>query len=404
MSRRAAAIPALAGLLLAGGLLNSAPAAGSDQPAPFGREVEGSSRQLQNVRQQIAALRDELSSLSNQHEDAEVALRQVTREIGLVKELLAGLDQRELILDAQRDSLQAHLATQREIYELRRGNLAARLRAIFKQGPQRDLQRILTAESVSALVARWRFQSMLARLDASLVQQTRRQGQLLEAQQQQLQAALAGIWEAREEARRERERLELLEAERRGLLRELAQEQDRATSELARLQRQARQLQDMLARFEARREREEASGEAPPPSGALFVDRRGQLPWPAAGAIVRDFGRSVHPRFGTVTMHNGLSLAVAPGAPVQAVAPGKVEFADHLPGFGRCVILDHGAGHYTLYANLARIFASRGEQVGEGQILAEMGAAGENGRPELYFEVREGREARNPREWLRPAR
>jgi len=100
-------------------------------------------------------------------------------------------------------------------------------------------------------------------------------------------------------------------------------------------------------------------------------------------------------------MHNGLSIAVTAGAPVQAVAAGRVEFADHLPGFGRCVILDHGSGHYTLYGNLARIFTSRGSQVDAGQILAEMGEDAVESRPELYFEVREGRDARDPRDWLR---
>ena len=76
-------------------------------------------------------------------------------------------------------------------------------------------------------------------------------------------------------------------------------------------------------------------------------------------------------------------------------------FADHLPGFGRCVILDHGSGHYTLYANLARIFVSRGSEVSGGQVLAELGDGGESGRPEFYFEIREGREPRDPRIWLR---
>lgn len=369
---------------------------------PFAREIDGSNRQLQDLRRQIAALHDDLSTLTDHRQDADRSLHQAIREIGLIKELLTGLDQRETMLSLQRDSLQVDLATENALYELRRRNLAGRLRAIYMRGPQHDVELILTAESFSALVARLKFCAMLARLDGNLVQQTVHQGRRLAAEQQQLQAALAGIWEAREEARLARERLEMLEAERRGLLRELTQEQDRAQSELERLQRQAKALEDMLHRFETRRQ-DQASGAAPVLRD-VFAGRRGDLPWPASGVVVRGFGQSVHPRFGTVTMQNGVSITVTPGAPVYAVAPGQVEFADHLPGFGRCVILDHGSGHYTLYANLARIFASRGQKVAEGQILAEMGDGGGDGRPELYFEVREGREARDPMDWLRPPR
>ncbi|MEZ4387786.1 MAG: peptidoglycan DD-metalloendopeptidase family protein [Candidatus Krumholzibacteriia bacterium] len=112
----------------------------------------------------------------------------------------------------------------------------------------------------------------------------------------------------------------------------------------------------------------------------------------------------MHPRFGTVTMHNGLSIEGLVGAPVYAVAAGTVQFADHLPGYGQCVILDHGSGYYTLYANLSRIFATRGSRVSGGQIVAELGISAESERPELYFEIRKGREAEDPRAWLRPPR
>ncbi len=371
---------------------------------PLADEVATSTHQLSQLRSSIAAARDDLVDLESRRHDANDAVTRINREVRLVKELLAGLDRREVILTQQRDSLQVTLGVQRETYDLRRQKLAARMRALYMEGPQRDLEQILSSESFSTLVARLKFNTMLARLDGNLVAQTRAQAQQIEAEQRQMQAALAGIWQAREEARGERERLELLEAERKGLLRELEQEQDRTTGELARMQRQEKQLSDLLTRLEDRRRQSDATGETEAVAGVPFTDRKGDLPWPATGSVSREYGRNVHPRFGTVTMHNGLSIATTSGAPVYAVAPARVEFADHLPGFGRCIILDHGAGHYTLYANLARFFVSRGGAVSSGQIVAELGADGENGRPELYFEIREGRDAQDPRSWLRPSR
>jgi septal ring factor EnvC (AmiA/AmiB activator) len=386
-------------------LLVPVPAAGQDASVPLGAEVASSSRELAELRQTIAAVRDELADLETRRHDADEALNRITREMGLVKELLAGLDQREVLLARQRDTLEVRLDHQRETYDLRRQTLARRLRALHMQGPQRDLEQILSSQSFSTLVARLKFGAMLARIDGNLVEQTRQQARQIELEQQQLQAALAGIWEAREEARGENDRLTMLEAERRGLLRELQEEQDRTAGELARLRRQEQQLRDLIAQMEERRRAAEATQDPLETTDLVpFADRRGDLPWPAAGSVVREFGNNVHPRFGTVTVHNGLSIATAPGAPVYAVAPGTVQFADHLPGFGRCVILDHGAGHYTLYANLDRFFVSRGAQISGGQILAELGAGDEDGHPELYFEIREGRDARDPRSWLKPPR
>jgi septal ring factor EnvC (AmiA/AmiB activator) len=394
----------LAVLWLAGGLPGLPTGSARAQTLPLEREVEASTDQLAALRSQITAVRDSLTSLDARRRDADAQLGQVVREIGLLKELLAGLDQRERVLTAQRDSLARDLGAQRETYELRKRALAERLRAIYLQGPQSDLEQILTSESFSSLVARLKFSAVLARLDGNLVQDTRDQARRIEAEQALQQQALAGIWEAREEARRESERLELLEAERRGLSRELQSEADRTQSELQRLQRQAEQLASLVERLERERVRDIAPEATDPARGVPFVERAGDLPWPITGSVVREFGRNVHPKFRTVTMHNGLSIAATPGSPVYAVAPGTVAFADHLPGFGRCVIVDHDGGHYTLYANLARIFVARETEVNGGQILAELGAGEGNDPPELYFEIREGRDARDPRSWLRPLR
>lgn len=389
---------------LALGLLVLAAAHAPAQEIPLSREVAGSAEQLQRLRGSIKDVRAELDSLSGRAAVADRSVAQVTREMGLVKQLLAGLDQREAILEMQRDTLEVRLEGQRETYALRKQALASRLRALHMEGPQRDLELILTSESFSALVARLRFNATLARLDGNLVARTREQHRMIEAEQRQLQAALAGIWEAREEARREREQLEMLEAERLGLLREVKEETARLEGQLAELTRQERRLADLMAELEARRQQQAITPPETQQDTAPFAVRRGDLPWPVSGTVVREFGRSVHPRFGTVTMHNGLTVAGLIGAPVYAVAPGEVQFADHLPGYGQCVILDHGAGFYTLYANLSRIFPSRGSQVSGGQILAELGISHESEQPELYFEVREGREARDPRAWLQTPR
>ncbi|MBD3220060.1 peptidoglycan DD-metalloendopeptidase family protein [bacterium] len=392
-------------VLVAAVLALAAPAAAQDDDLiPLTREVEGSAERLGRIRDEIAGVRAELDSLSGRREHADRELKRITREIGLVKELLAGLDQRERILELQRDTLEVRLVAQREVHGLRKEALASRLRALYQEGPQRDLELILTSESFSSLVARFRFNTILARLDGNLVARTREQARRIEAEQRQLQSALAGIWEAREEARREKERLAMLEAERIGLLREVESEQERMQNELADLRRQERRLAELMAELEAERRRAPVTPPDTRQDVAPFGDRRGDLPWPVSGTVVREFGRNVHPRFGTVTMHNGVTLAAATGAPVYAVAPGVVQFADHLPGYGRCVILDHGSGYYTLYANLARIFPLRGTRVSGGEILAEVGAADQTEQPELYFEVREGRDARDPRQWLRRLR
>jgi septal ring factor EnvC (AmiA/AmiB activator) len=136
-------------------------------------------------------------------------------------------------------------------------------------------------------------------------------------------------------------------------------------------------------------------------AGNSLAKLAGNLDWPVRGKLIRGFGRSVHPKFKTVTLNNGFNIAAPSGSPVAAVADGSVEYSDHLPGFGQCVILDHGAGYYTLYAHLDGVFVAKGEKIARGQVIAEVGRPAPGDDPQLYFEVRQGRTPLDPADWLR---
>jgi septal ring factor EnvC (AmiA/AmiB activator) len=257
---------------------------------------------------------------------------------------------------------------------------------------------ILAADSFSALVARLRFGAMLARLDGRLITQTRQQSRQVHLDQKHLQSALVGIWQAREEAALERESIESIEAERSAVLRGIAEQKRRTQSELRDLKRREGQIVQLLAELELRRE-QRGSGDLAAESS--LVSLAGQLEWPVSGEVIRSFGRSVHPEFKTVTVNNGIYIAAPAGTPVHAVADGSIEFADDLPGFGLCIIVDHGGGYYTLYANLARVYVTSGRRVGLGEVVAEVGQSLDRSQPQLYFEIRRGRTPLDPAGWLR---
>jgi septal ring factor EnvC (AmiA/AmiB activator) len=129
---------------------------------------------------------------------------------------------------------------------------------------------------------------------------------------------------------------------------------------------------------------------------------RGGLRWPVEPPrIVQRFGTERDPRYGTVTVSHGVTLAAPPGAPVRAVAEGKVSYAQFFKGYGNLVILHHGGDIYSLYAGLASMFVRAGAHVGMGEVLGNVGR-GEDGGGSIYLEIRVGESAQDPLSWLRP--
>ena len=87
---------------------------------------------------------------------------------------------------------------------------------------------------------------------------------------------------------------------------------------------------------------------------------------------------------------------------VLSVAAGRVVYADWLKGYGMLMVIDHGRGNMSLYANNDALLKDVGESVAPGERIATVGTSGAQNRAALYFEMRLNGQPQNPNAWLRP--
>jgi septal ring factor EnvC (AmiA/AmiB activator) len=130
-----------------------------------------------------------------------------------------------------------------------------------------------------------------------------------------------------------------------------------------------------------------------------FSSLHGELPVPVEGALALGFGEHLHPRFRTKTLQSGLLISAESGAPVAAVADGKVAFADYYQSYGAMVILDHGAGWFTLYTHLLGLQVAKGQVLRAGETLGAVGDTVDG--PRLGFEIRHQAQPQDPQKWLK---
>jgi murein DD-endopeptidase MepM/ murein hydrolase activator NlpD len=68
--------------------------------------------------------------------------------------------------------------------------------------------------------------------------------------------------------------------------------------------------------------------------------------------------------------------------------------------FGNYVILAHSGGFQTAYAHLSAISVNKGEKIGRGQKVGEMGNTGYSTGTHLHFSVYRNGKAMNPGNYL----
>ena len=118
---------------------------------------------------------------------------------------------------------------------------------------------------------------------------------------------------------------------------------------------------------------------------------------PVNGTITSRYGASSSIRRST---HTGLDIACASGTDIKVVAKGTVTFAAYNGSYGNLVKVDHGNGVETWYAHCSKIYATVGQEVEAGDVIAAVGSTGNSTGPHLHLEIRINGATVNPQNYV----
>lgn len=390
-------------------------------------------RQLDQVKRELRQVANERRQIEGQRGEANRELRRVDEQVGSSTRALASTDARMREQQQKLAELQQRRSELADNLDARRDELQRLLRAAYTVGEDAPLKVLLSqdrsaqAQRMLALhgyVQRQRaariteLRDELASLDTleADIANTREQLQRERSQQQAQMAQLERDRKARADAvqqldqryadRQSRERalgsdaraLEQVLAQLRAAARR-AEAQRRAEAERA--ARAARQAQQQAARTGGTAARSAATRSgAAARTVAATGPRVGGLGWPLAGQLLAGFGANLPDG----RRSTGLLIGAPAGTRVNAVADGRVVFAEWMTGYGLIAIVDHGGGTLSLYAHNDALLQEVGAQVKRGDAVSSVGTSGGQGRPALYFELRRNGQAVNPQTWLQQQR
>lgn len=121
--------------------------------------------------------------------------------------------------------------------------------------------------------------------------------------------------------------------------------------------------------------------------------------------ISSNFSRGrFHPVLNRMRAHLGTDYAAPTGTPIKATGDGRVTFIGWKGGYGKAVVLKHGASYETLYGHMSRFRAGlkHGSRVQQGQVIGYVGSTGLATGPHLHYEFRINGVHRDPRRVVLP--
>ncbi len=347
---------------------------------------------IKKARKDEAGLLSTMDSLEEDLEQLERGRRKIERDIESLDETLRLREEEIAGLEKKIGELQSRISF--------------RLRGMYKAGPAASLKLALGADTPAQLQRRLLYMGRVLDHDRGLLREHERSEQLLiegrafiEARQVDRELAKRRLEDTRAEILKERdERMMILSSIRDERIsyekaaREITSSRDRLSHVIEVIGLRIRS--QMLAGGQALMD---ASG-----NPLDFASFKRALAYPVKGKIISEFGRYVHPEFGTVTVNNGVTIKATAGAPIEAVYPGVVVFADRMQGYGNLIIIDHGDTFYSVYAHAAKLLKKPGDRVQGREAIALVGDSGSLVGAACYFEIRQGGQPLDPAGWLLP--
>jgi len=353
-------------------------------------QVRAKETELKQVKSRIESIRKAIHAEAVRRDALAGQLKKADLDIQSAREQLAAVRDRRNAAERRVAELQKEQTETRGKIDEQRGALAGELTAAYMNGRQEQLKLLLNQGDPGQLGRMMAYYGYFGRARAERITSIGEHLAHLELLTERIGAEAARLKTLEQEQERNVQALAGARSRRAQTLAQVQSTLKTRNDELAKLRRDALALEKLVE--ELRRAIEEFPELAERP----FQQVKGKLPWPVKGSLLARFGQL---RSGGPLKWQGLVIAAARGTQIRAPYYGRVVYADWLPGMGLLVVLDHGGGYMSLYGHNEQVYRRVGDRVVPGDPIGAVGDAAV-GRPGLYLEIRKGKQALNPQEWL----
>ena len=355
-------------------------------------DLDKSRQQLIDIEQQLEKTLADITRKEAAENDVIKDLDSVDRQLNRLKKRVAK-EKKQLIslnetISAEKTTLEK---SKKEVTQLQT-QVQKRLIAMYKSEETGVLKTLFSANNISTLLEDYDYLGRVVQNDRQLLDEFRTRVESLQASVDRMSYAKSNLQRVTNSLNTEEDALKRTVRLKKRYLAVVRKDRLALDRIAADLKSKAERLTVLVSDLE--------SGGTGEDQGAvsLFHLQKGSLPWPVQGRIKTNFGTHKHPELGTLLENHGIDIFAKDSTEVKAVWDGRIAFAKQFQGYGNLIIIDHGGGYYTLYAQVQKMLKTTNDTVEKGDLIAYTGF---DNSDHVYFEVRKGRTPVNPLLWIK---
>jgi len=372
------------------------------------KDIDSRKSKLQSLRNEIKDVEERLLLKNKEAINTTEILLDLESKIALTEKLIRSLNKEEQFISELINKTEKQIQKKENLLIKLKKQLTQRLQYLYIHGRPSVLETILHANDWNKAIYRIKYLDVLAEHEKILRKKMQQTMKIMADEKANLMEELNLKTRLLNEKKQEGKNLEEDKKERKILLSKI--KKDKGKLEKTRIQK-TRMIAEMevlikklYADKESMKKREEElariRAEQNRSTTGNFAKMKSRLNWPVEGQIVGQFGTIRNPDTGVLTENVGVDIRAKNGSPVKSVLDGVVSTITYIRGHGNIIIIDHGGGFSTVYAQIDHITVHENDYVQMGNTIAFVAIQEDNSVSRLHFEVWGNQKKQNPEHWL----
>lgn len=370
-----------------------------------GQSLSQQQEKKSRIEKDIAILRDQINSNSNKSEQALSTLSIIQAQLDSRKKLIQETDAIIKSYNSQISQIQADIKKKQANLDTLQAHYSRLVLGAYKN---RDIKLwymyVLSAENIAQAFRRFGYFKNLSSQMKNQAERIEEAKALLEVRKSELVSARAEAQKVRKAREDEMNKLKADQKQQQKLVDKLKKDKKAYQASLKSKQDEIKALDKLISKMIADATKgKSASGskkkvEVDYTLDSNFEKNKGKLPWPVEGPVTEHFGTYRNAQLKITLNNNGINIATEADSKVKCVFDGVVSNVMLAPGYGQCILVQHG-NYYTTYCKVKNATVRQGDKVVTGQVIGEVATI--MGKTQLNFLIY-NKKYLDPEKWLRP--
>ena len=373
------------------------------------KEIDSTNKNLETIKREIINVENEITKIINQEKDNNKIIKAINKKIKLIEKEIELLLYQEKNIKNKIAAIKNNISKEEKELDERKIQFEKRAKYLYKKGGSNLLSKLILSDEWNNRLSRIKYYKIILEEEKSIKSSILNSIDNLNIEKENLKKEEKNKKKSIANKNKESKKLKKEKDRKKTYLKEIINDKEKLNiildskknmmskiektiKKLITDKNTAKKIEENLARKRAQQNKSTSGN---------FAKMKGKLTWPTAGKVVSKFGIHTNQNSNTKIENLGIDIKSNKNESINPVLDGVVSIITYNREYGNMMIVSHGGGYHTVYANIENIMVNENDYIQQDTIIGQVAKSNISDSYLLHFQIWKNEEKLNPETWLK---